>query len=267
MSAAKRRPKLPLLSGPLAFCRPLLLLFFLLLSALSFYFLFASSFRNGSNLQKKATPSFFIPRSEVIPDHGTRNGVLRMEPRLLHLPGSLARDSTIQEEEPGPYHNWEQFASDFQEMMRSFKIYVYPDARNSSSVSPFSNIFLPHQNPYNPKLGNYFSEHMFKASLLHSSLLTPSPEEAHLFFMPFSINNLRNDLRVHSESSISRFVAEYTERISREFEFWNASLGADHFYVHCHSVGREAASKHRALHNNAIQVIMKIKAGQRLFLP
>ncbi|KAJ7009263.1 hypothetical protein NC653_000043 [Populus alba x Populus x berolinensis] len=43
--------------------------------------------------------------------------------------------------ETGPYHNWELFAADFQEMMRHLKIFVYPDTFNRSS--PFANIFLP----------------------------------------------------------------------------------------------------------------------------
>ncbi|KAK4762550.1 hypothetical protein SAY86_008318 [Trapa natans] len=256
MSAAKMRPKPPLLSGPTAFCRSLLLLFFFL----SFYiFLLASPIRSGSILQKTAAP--FITRLRLeIPRGGAPNGSSITAPRL---PTSLGR---IDEKEPGPYQNWEQFDSDFQEMMRSFRIYVYPDAHNSSSAFGYSNIFLHHPNPYNPKLGNYFSEHMFKLSLLRSSLLTPNPQEAHLFFMPFSINSLRNDPRVRNASSISTFVTEYTERISREFRFWNASLGADHFYVHCHSVGREAASKHSALHNNAIQVTCSSSYFQRLYI-
>ncbi|KAJ6944909.1 hypothetical protein NC651_000059 [Populus alba x Populus x berolinensis] len=117
--------------------------------------------------------------------------------------------------ETGPYHNWELFAADFQEMMRHLKIFVYPDTFNRSS--PFANIFLPHENPLNnPKLGNYFSEHMFKVSLLHSPLLTATPEKAHFFFLPFSIN----DPRVHSEAKISQFVAQYTSSISSSFSYF-----------------------------------------------
>ncbi|XP_031389294.1 probable glycosyltransferase At3g07620 [Punica granatum] len=266
MSTAKKRPNQPLLSGPSAICHPLVLLFFLVSSTLSVYFLFTSSLRSSSNLNKNTAPLFIIPQPQVIPNHGNGNGSSRTESRLLRLPGNPAKSPAMAEEEPGPYHNWEQFAADFQEMMRSFKIYVYPHALNSSSASPFADIFLPHPKPTNPKLGNYFSEHMFKVSLLRSSLITPNPEEAHFFFMPFSINNLRNDPRVRSGESISRFVADYTERISREFEFWNASLGADHFYVHCHSVGRMAASQHRTLLNNAIQVTCSSSYFQRLYV-
>ncbi|KAJ6307788.1 hypothetical protein OIU76_017558 [Salix suchowensis] len=177
-------------------------------------------------------------------------------------PQTNAVDSVL---ETGPYHNWELFAADFQEMMQHLKIFVYPDIFNKSS--PFANIFLPHENPLdNPKLGNYFSEHMFKVSLLHSPLLTATPEKALFFFLPFSINNLRNDPRVHSEAKISQFVAQYTSSISSSFRFWNASGGADHFYVCCHSVGREAPSKHHGLRNNAIQLTCCSSYFQRFYL-
>ena len=41
-------------------------------------------------------------------------------------------------------------------------------------------------------------------------------------------------------------------RVGREFGHWNASGGVDHFYVSCHSVGREAAGRHRGLRDNAV---------------
>ena len=171
--------------------------------------------------------------------------------------------------ELGPYHNWQLFALDFQEMMRSFKIYVYPDAfmnQSHSKSSPFSPIFLPHPDPFHTRLGNYFSEHMFKVALLRSSLITRHPEEAHLFFLPFSINLLRNDPRVYSEASIAEFVTQYTTRVRRDFKFWNASAGSDHFYVYCHSVGREAASRLHELYNNAIQVTCSSSYFQRYYV-
>ena len=183
--------------------------------------------------------------------------VIKSEPNIK------AVDTTM--EESGPYHNWQLFVEDFKEMMRNFKIYVYPDATNQTQ-SQFGPIFLPHQNPFDPKLGNYFSEHMFKLSLLQSSLLTLHPQQAHLFFLPFSINLLRNDPRVHSEASISEFVSQYITRIRSDFTFWNASAGANHFYVYCHSVGREAASKFLDLRNNAIQVTCSSSYFQRYYV-
>lgn len=181
-------------------------------------------------------------------------------------PTSDLSDQGKMEMDSGPYHNWQLFSADFEEMMRNLKIYVYPCIYQSNSSSFFAAIFLPHPNPFHPKLGNYFSEHMFKVALLRSSLITSIPEEAHLFFLPFSVNLLRSDPRVHSESSISKFVTQYTTGISRDFPFWNASSGADHFYVCCHSVCREASSKHHDLHNNAIQVTCSSSYFQRYYI-
>ncbi|KAF3649772.1 putative lactation elevated protein 1-like isoform X1 [Capsicum annuum] len=165
-----------------------------------------------------------------------------------------------------PYHDWELFAANYEEMMKKLKIFVYPDAFMSNNSSIFSSIFLPHTDPFDPKLGNYFSEHMFKIALLGSSFVTKKPEEAHFYFMPFSINVMRNHPRVHSASAIKDFVAGYTDRVRSEFEFWNASGGADHFYVYCHSIGRDAASKHHELHHNSIQVTCSSSYFQRLYI-
>ncbi|KAF5746349.1 hypothetical protein HS088_TW06G00520 [Tripterygium wilfordii] len=166
--------------------------------------------------------------------------------------------------ESGPYHDWKIFAADFRDMMRQLKIFVYPDLYRK--VGSFAEIFLAHPNPFNPKIGNYVSEHLFKLALLRSSLITTNPEEAHFFFLPFSVNHLRNDRRVHSEDAIADFVANYVVKISQEFTFWNASAGADHFFVCCHSVGREASSKHPHLHNNAIQVTCSSSYFQRFYI-
>lgn len=166
-----------------------------------------------------------------------------------------------------PYHNWEVFMLDYEEMLKKLRIFVYPDAFTGNESSPSATIFLPHSDPLNPKIGNYYSEHAFKLALLRSPLVTQRPDEAHFFFMPFSINVMRNHHLLHSESSISSFVANYVVRISSEFEFWNASGGADHFFVCCHSVGREATSKHSDLHNNAVQITCSSTYFQRLYTP
>ncbi|XP_058226331.1 probable glycosyltransferase At5g03795 [Rhododendron vialii] len=178
------------------------------------------------------------------------------------MAGNPSSDARQGSEKPGPYHDWEHFNADYNEMMRNLKIYVYPDVHQNSS--PFSNIFLPRTNL--KKLGNYYSEHAFKTALLSSTLLTSRPEEAHFFYMPFSINLMRYDGRLHSVESINEFVGRYTDRISSEFAFWNASGGTDHLYVYCHSVGRDAASSHGGLLNNAIQVTCSSSYSQKLYV-
>lgn len=190
-------------------------------------------------------------------------GMKNLEP--MKVQNRSNKDETLSTDY-GPYHDWELFAADYEEMMKTLKIFVYPDASVSNKFWNISSIFLPHTNPFNPKLGNYFSEHMFKIALLGSPFVTLNPEEAHFYFMPFSINVMRNHPRVHSASAIEDFVAGYTDRVRSEFRFWNASGGTDHFYVSCHSIGRDAASKHRELHHNAIQVTCSSSYFQRLYI-
>ncbi|GAA0170777.1 glycosyltransferase [Lithospermum erythrorhizon] len=227
---------------------------------------------NSINKDLGLNASSLINRiSTLEKDQGPGATSLRNKSPTIHEVRSLEAASQLPQKgksDDEPYHNWELFDSEYQEMLRKLKIFVYPDAfiHNHNQSSPFAEIFLPHPNPYDPKLGNYFSEHAFKITLLESPLITTHPEEAQFFFLPFSINAMRNHPRLHSESSIPDFIAQYTTRISTEFRYWNASGGADHFYICCHSVGREAASKHHALYNNAIQVTCSSSYFQRLYV-
>ncbi|KAJ7558211.1 hypothetical protein O6H91_04G028500 [Diphasiastrum complanatum] len=163
------------------------------------------------------------------------------------------------------YYNWKLFEHDYKEMLQRFRIYVYQDVYNNDDV--YANVFMRHKHPYDPKLGNYFSEHMFKINLLDSHFLTSNPSEANLFYLPFSINVMRNDPRIRSDTTIPEFVAKYVERITREFDFWNKSHGADHFYVCCHSVGKEASAKSPYLQRNAMQVACSSNNYHKFYVP
>uniref|UniRef100_A0A6P3Z5Z5 probable glycosyltransferase At5g03795 isoform X2 n=1 Tax=Ziziphus jujuba TaxID=326968 RepID=A0A6P3Z5Z5_ZIZJJ len=87
------------------------------------------------------------------------------------------------------FHDTHIFLEDYKEMKRSFKIYVYPHRRND----PFANALLPVD--FEPG-GNYASESYFKKVLMKSQFITKNPNEADLFFLPFSIARLRHDPRV-----------------------------------------------------------------------
>ncbi|CAA7404894.1 unnamed protein product [Spirodela intermedia] len=245
---------------------PPLLLLFLSLAAVTLLFCKFASLGGGATTNLPVgTPAAPPPA----PPSSTAASINHSEPSLRAVPSFsgdpplrnaaiLSEGGAMEEEKSvegrrggGPYHEWGLFREGFEEMMKTLKIFVYPDARNASS--PFAGVFLPHPNPSNPKLGNYYSEHIFKLALLHSSLLTSDHQEAHLFFMPFSINALRNDPR-------------YAAKVSREFVSWNASGGVDHFYVSCHSVGRDAAARHRELRDNAIHACCSSSYFQRNYV-
>ncbi|CAH9069125.1 unnamed protein product [Cuscuta epithymum] len=153
------------------------------------------------------------------------------------------------------FHDQDLFFEEYEEMNGTLKIFVYPHNKDD----PFANVLLPADGEPG---GNYASESYFKQSLFRSHFITQDPNQAHLFFLPFSIAGLRNDRRV-GVGGIKDYVRDYVSHVSREYPFWNRSAGADHFYVCCHSVGRSAMEKAVDLKLNAVQVV----CSSSYFLP
>ncbi|KAK4746546.1 hypothetical protein SAY87_012858 [Trapa incisa] len=145
------------------------------------------------------------------------------------------------------FHNRHTFLEDYEQMNKSFKIYVYPHRKSD----PFKNILEPVD--FKPG-GNYASESYFKKVLFNSHFITKNPSRADLFFMPFSITRLRHDPRI-GVRGVRDFVRDYVYNISHEYPYWNRTGGTDHFYVACHSIGRSAMEKAEWVKWNAIQVV------------
>ncbi|CAM6129655.1 unnamed protein product [Calypogeia fissa] len=157
------------------------------------------------------------------------------------------------------YHSPDIFYRDFVDMACQFKIFIYPHSAND----PFANIYRADK-----KLptGNYASEHYFKMALLESSMLTEDPDEADLFYMPFSIANMRKDGRI-GVIGIKHFVKKYVSDISMNYPYWNRSGGADHFYVNCHSIGKTATYEAVEVRHHAIQVVCSSNYHVHPFFP
>nr|KJB26620.1 hypothetical protein B456_004G250600 [Gossypium raimondii] len=145
------------------------------------------------------------------------------------------------------YHDIDVFLEDYKEMNKSFKIFVYPHKPDD----PFANVLLPED--YNPE-GPYTSELYFKKALFNSHFITKDPNEAHLFYMPFSILHLRHDPRIGPEK-LQDFVKDYIFNISHKYPFWNRTGGADHFYTACHSISEIAMDKTVEAKENSIQLV------------
>lgn len=145
------------------------------------------------------------------------------------------------------YHATQIFLEDYKEMIKSFKIYIYPHGKGDR----FANALLPVN--FEPG-GNYASESYFKKVLTKSHFITKDPSAADLFYLPFSIATLRHDRRV-GVGGIPDFIKDYIFRISRSYPFWNRTAGADHFYVACHSIAKVAMEKAEEVKFNAIQVV------------
>lgn len=144
------------------------------------------------------------------------------------------------------YNNLYLFASTFEanyeQMLSNFKIFIYPRKHHDfgspewCSNRTFRDISKPVA--------------MFYESLLTSSFTTDDPEEAHLFFVPFSIDALRITSATHK----SRFLRRYIDGLRIEYPYWNRTLGADHFYVSCEGIDIDSSRNVVELKKNSIQV-------------
>ncbi|GAU42433.1 hypothetical protein TSUD_247750 [Trifolium subterraneum] len=108
-------------------------------------------------------------------------------------------------------------------MFHNFKVYIYQTNTNQY---------------------NFETEHesLFYSSLQNSSYVTQQPQQAHLFFLPFSSNI--------STRSLARLVS----RIRQDFPYWNRSLGADHFYLSCAGISNSNDRNIVELKKNAVQI-------------
>lgn len=123
-----------------------------------------------------------------------------------------------------PYFSPIILPQNYQKMMKNLKIYSYPPPDTLSFDSKV--------------------ESMFYSSLIHSPFVTQNPEEAHLFFIPFSFN-----------SGVSpRFAASVVGDYRTEFIYWNRTLGADHFFLSCNGVGHGSDRNVVELKKNSVQI-------------
>lgn len=122
-----------------------------------------------------------------------------------------------------PYLSPTTLFPNYQKMLQSFKVFPYTAPLVFSTPSD--------------------SEPLFVSSLLNSSFLTLDPEQADLFFIPFSSINV-------SARSLSRLV----NALRYDFPFWNRTLGADHFYVSCEGLSFGSDRNVLELKKNSVQI-------------
>lgn len=110
-------------------------------------------------------------------------------------------------------------------MEKRFKIFMYREGEPP----------LVHNGPC---MNLYTTEGRFIHELeLGNRFVTSNPEDAHLYFLPFSITMLRVYFykpKVYDVTPLKRFVGDYINVVAHKYPFWNRSLGADHFMLSCH---------------------------------
>lgn len=117
------------------------------------------------------------------------------------------------------------FYRSYLEMEKRFKVFVYEEGEPP----------LFHNGPcksiYSME-GNFIHE-----IEVNKQFRTRNPEEAHVYFLPYSVTMLVRFVYVrdsHDFSPIRQTVRDYVNIISTKYPYWNRSLAADHFTVACH---------------------------------
>lgn len=105
------------------------------------------------------------------------------------------------------------------------KVFIYPDGKTPIFHTPWL-------------AGIYASEGWFmKLMEENKQFVTKIPEKAHLFYLPYSSRQLKQQLYVdgsHNLQPLSIFLKDYINMLSSKYPFWNRTRGSDHFLVACH---------------------------------
>eukprot|EP00050_Salpingoeca_kvevrii_P019248 m.84042 g.84042 ORF g.84042 m.84042 type:complete len:449 (-) comp8328_c0_seq1:133-1479(-) len=141
-------------------------------------------------------------------------------------------------------------AAEFARMCRELRIFAYPEGED-----------FPGRELRAPADYKYGAEQLFETLLLrrrYRGIVTDNPDEATLFYVPVHCTAYRFSVRDRAEG---QQVAESTGRrviahIAENWPYWNASHGADHFYLCAHDMGASvAAQADPDLLHNAIALV------------
>ncbi|XP_052173344.1 probable glycosyltransferase At5g03795 [Diospyros lotus] len=123
----------------------------------------------------------------------------------------------------GPiYLNATAFHRSYLEMEKKFKVFVYEQGD-------------PPVFHFGPRKGLYSVEGLFIQNMETSRFRTGDPEQAHAYFLPFSVTMMTQVVYMDDDWIPMIDIAKhYVNAVSRKYRFWNRSLGADHFMLACH---------------------------------
>ncbi|XP_073062829.1 probable glycosyltransferase At5g03795 [Primulina eburnea] len=144
------------------------------------------------------------------------------------------------------YRNPLAFHRSYLEMEKQFKVYVYGEGEQP--------IF------HNGPCGSIYSmEGNFIYKMETTKFRTREPENAHVFFLPFSVASIVHFIYNKSPKDhwlpMKQTVKDYVDLVSKKYPYWNRSLGADHFMLACHDWGPELSKSVPWLFNNSIRAL------------
>ncbi|XP_078428511.1 putative glycosyltransferase At5g03795 isoform X1 [Wolffia australiana] len=154
----------------------------------------------------------------------------------------------------GPiYKNPNAFHRSYLEMEKSFRVFVYEEGDPP----------LFHDGPCR---SIYSSEGRFIYAMESGNTFrTSNPEQAHVFFLPFSVAKMVKFVYQPESFDIrpmKKTIADYVNIIAQKYRYWNRSMGADHFILSCHDWAPKASSADTHLHQNSIRVLCNANTSE-----
>ncbi|KAI3864147.1 hypothetical protein MKW98_031739 [Papaver atlanticum] len=153
------------------------------------------------------------------------------------------------------FRNPYAFHQSYIEMEKTFKIWTYKEGE----------LPMVHNGPHSTlyAIEGQFIDEMERDQ---NPFAAKTTEEAHAFFLPFSVGNIVAALYkplVYAREPYINVVTDYVRVVSEKYQYWNRSSGRDHFMLSCHDwapfVTKEAPNK---LFGNVIRVLCNANSSE-----